>query len=111
VNEPNNRGKEVHRFGKKNPIVGTVNPNVAYSTGKNRCARVIVPHLRACSEKDLTYGQVLLILSQTARVRIWRTLARFSSTWVCSIRVQGGATRKKKKDPREDDCSKNLATV
>ena len=46
-------------------------------TGKNRRARVIVPHLRAGSEKDLTYEQVLLILSQTARVHIWRTLAGF----------------------------------
>jgi hypothetical protein len=46
-------------------------------TGKNRCARVIARHLRACSEQDLTYGQVLFILSQPARAHIWRTLTRF----------------------------------
>jgi hypothetical protein len=32
-------------------------------TGKNRCARVIVCHLRACLEQDLTYGEVLFIPS------------------------------------------------
>ncbi|MFA9434074.1 MAG: hypothetical protein ACERKR_05305, partial [Deltaproteobacteria bacterium] len=38
-------------------------------------------------EQDLTYGQVLFILSQPARSHIWRTLTRFSSAWVCNIRV------------------------
>ncbi|MDH3555994.1 MAG: hypothetical protein OES18_09120, partial [Deltaproteobacteria bacterium] len=47
-------------------------------TGKSRCARVIERHLRACSEQDLTYGQVLFILSQTARTHTWRALTRFS---------------------------------
>ena len=56
-------------------------------TGKNRCARVIVSHLRVCSEQDLTYGQVLLILSQAARAHNWHTLTRFSSAWVCNVRV------------------------
>ena len=48
-------------------------------TGKNRYARVIVPPVagRVCSEQDLTYGQVLFILSQPARAHIWRTLTRF----------------------------------
>jgi len=58
-------------------------------TGKNRCAHVIVPPVagQACSEQDLTYGQVLFILSQPARAHIWRTLTRFSSAWVCNTRV------------------------
>ena len=58
-------------------------------TGKNRCARLIVPPLagQACSEQDLTYGEVLFILSQPARAQIWRTLTRFSSAWVCNVRV------------------------
>ena len=60
-------------------------------TGKNRCAHVIARHLRACSEQDLTYGQVLFILSQPARAHIWRTLTRFSSAWVCNVRVYKGS--------------------
>jgi len=50
---------------------------------------MIVPPVagRACSEQDLTYGQVLFILSQPARAHIWRTLTRFSSAWVCNVRV------------------------
>jgi hypothetical protein len=39
------------------------------------------------AEQDLTYGQVLFILSKPARGHIWRTLTRFSSEWVCNIRV------------------------
>jgi hypothetical protein len=46
-------------------------------TGKNRCAHVIVRHLRACSEQDLTYGQVLFILSKPARAHMRLTLAPF----------------------------------
>jgi hypothetical protein len=58
-------------------------------TGKNCCARMIVPPVagRACSEQDLTYGQVLFILSQPARTHMWHVLTRFSSAWVCNIRV------------------------
>ena len=48
---------------------------------------MIARHLRACSEQDLTYGKALFILSQPARACMWRTLTRFSSAWVCSIRV------------------------
>ena len=38
-------------------------------TGKNRCARAIVPPLagRLCSEQDFTYGQVRLNLSESLR--------------------------------------------
>ena len=61
-------------------------------TGKNRCARVIVPPVagRACSEQDLTYGQVLFILSKPVRAHIRRTLTRFSSAWVRNMRVTSG---------------------
>ena len=58
-------------------------------TGKNRCARLIA---RICERarlgQDLTYGQVRIILSKPARAHIWRTLTRFSSAWVCNIRVK-----------------------
>ncbi len=48
-------------------------------TGKNRCARVIVPPVagRPYSEQDITYGQVRFILSEPARGHIWHPLTRF----------------------------------
>jgi hypothetical protein len=57
-------------------------------TGKNCCARVIARYLRACSEQDLTYGQVLFILSQPAHAHMWRSLTRFSSAWVINFRIK-----------------------
>jgi hypothetical protein len=39
-------------------------------------------------EQDLTYGEVLFILSQPARAHIWHTLTRFSSAWACNVRVE-----------------------
>jgi hypothetical protein len=61
-------------------------------TGKNRCARAIVPPLagRPCSEQDFTYGQSTprpVRACAQSRPRRKRTLARFSSTLVCNIRV------------------------
>ena len=63
-------------------------------TGKNLCARVIARHLRACSEQDLTYGQVLFILSQPAHTHIWRTLTCFShAAQAPALRVGVGMQR------------------
>ena len=57
----NNRGKEVHRFGKKNPLVGTVNPNVAYPRrGKTRQSEADVGARRLGQyEQYLTVREIL----------------------------------------------------
>ncbi|MGB6280709.1 MAG: hypothetical protein WBG91_10905, partial [Syntrophobacteria bacterium] len=37
--------------------------------------------------QDLTYGEVRFVLTEPVRNHIWCTLARFSSAWVCNVRV------------------------
>ena len=52
---------------------------------------------RAGWEQDEQYLTVREILSHPARAHIWRTLTRFSSAWVCNIRVKKGERGEKER--------------